>query len=352
MSRSLSALLLALLLLLPCAARGQDAPGKGAPQPGETFDLRPRWTAGERCEGEARLLLTLKMRLQLTGDPQHPLDRTSEQAQALLRRWQDEVVAVADERPIDVRRRYSEDYEGLREPGARAMERTQAPLHQRRVRLDLDEQRLPRARVVGEPAVEAEALAEERPGERYEAVLPREKVAVGHTWTIAGEAMREALGKGLGEDVQGQIVCTLRTTAEAALDEDTPAERLALIDLVVTAAGAKGKEPDAPRIETELKGTLRFSLARRKVVALELDGTARLHQVRREGEVTLDLDGKGPLELKKRYWFPERPRKGEKPPGAAPDPGPELEPPRGLPPRSDPPRDEGPLAPPRGAPPR
>lgn len=332
-ARGLLTLLLAALPLATAAA--QEPP----PPPPGPFDLRPRWSEGERCEGEARLLLKLKVRLKLEGDPQRPLDRTSEQAQALLRRWQDEVLKVEGDRPLETRRRYSEDYEGLREPGARVMERKPAPLHQRKLVLDRDEQQRPRARLVSEPPVEKAVLDEERQGERYEAVLPPEPVAVGASWTIEGQALREALGGGLGEKAEGLITCTLRAVAEEALDEETPKEWLALIDLAVKAAGTQGSEADAPRIETELTGTLRFSLARRKVVALELKGTAHVSQVRRDGAISLTVDGKGPLELTKRYWFPERPKKGDAPPE---DPG--MEPPPAREPGAPPP--EGPPTPP------
>lgn len=324
-SRATAPLTGLLLLLLLGAARAQE-PAPGAPPPQGPLDLRPRWSAGERCEGEARLLLTLKVRLKLEGDPQRPLDRTSEQAQGLLRRWQDEVVEVADERPVQTRRRYSEDYQGTREPGARKMEREDAPLHQRKLLLDRDEQQRPRARVIGEPAVAAELLAQERAGERYEAILPAEPVALGASWTVTDERVSEALGGGLGKGAQGKITCTLRAIDEEPLDKQTPAEPLALIDLVVTASGKQGEEEDAPQIETELSGTLRFSLARHKVVAVELAGTAHLTQVRRDGAITLTLDGKGPLELKKRYWFPERPKKGETSPADEDEGG--IEPPR------------------------
>lgn len=289
----------------------------------ERVDLTPRWTQGEKCEAEAKLLVTQKVRLLLTGPK--AMDHTSEQAFALLRRWQDEVAAVDTRgRPIEVRRRYSEDWKGEREPGEQELEREAAPLHQRRIVIDLDDAGERRVKPASDPPIERDALEDERFGERYEEVLPPEPKAIGESWTIEGEQLRAALGKGIGEEAEGQIVCTLKEIKEEALDEHTPAERYAIVTLQVTTTGSMrdggqvappaGQDDDAPRMETELTGALRFSLAKKKIVTVELLGTARLRQTRKEKdaqgkESVLELDGKGPFELKKRFWFPERPKK-------------------------------------------
>ena len=65
-----------LLALLAWTAQAQDPPKP------KRYDLRPRYTKGDRQEVEARLSLLLKLRLVLASEE---IDRTSEQEQVVHR---------------------------------------------------------------------------------------------------------------------------------------------------------------------------------------------------------------------------------------------------------------------------
>ncbi len=293
----------ALLLLLALPAAAQEAP---AP---ERHDLRPRYAEGERWEAEASLSLLLDLRLSV---PSVDLERTSQQEQRVRRRSQSRVRAARDGAPLEVERRYLEAIVGSRDPGAPRLSRELHPLHQRRLILDLDPRGRLRVRVPKDAPPLAESAAEDEVlTERYEAVLPAEPVAVGERWRIEGERLRRALGPGLGRDPTGAIECTLAAVREEALDEEAEPERYAVVALELAVAGRQGPEPDAPRLETRLRGELYFSLAHRKLAAVTLRGEARLHQTRREEGHVLELEGRGPVEIVKRAWFPERPKRGD-----------------------------------------
>lgn len=304
---------LALVLLVAGAAAAQEE---------ATYDLAPRYALGDKQEVEARMDLLLKIRLQL---PSARIDRTSEQEQVVVRRYRDELTKVQDGHVAEVERSFAEAWDGTRLPGAASVTRELSPLHQRRIVVGLDDQGRRRVRPKGEPPIPVEALEEELHTERYEAVLPREPVAVGARWRIEGDRLRQTLGKGLGGSPDGRILCHFVEVREVALDEGAPKERYAVIALDVDAAGAQGDEEDAPRFRATLTGEVLFSLERRKVAKVDLQGEGRLRQTRREGEAVLELDGKGPLTVQKRAWFPEKPRTPPRP-----------RPPEGLPP--EPPR--------------
>ncbi len=303
----------ALLALVAAAATGP-----GAAQ--ETLDLSPRYALGDRCEVEARMDLVLRVRLLA---PSARIDRTSEQEQVVARRYRDELTRVQDGHVAEVERSFAEAWDGLRLPGAPSLTRELSPLHQRRIVVGLDDEGERRVRPKGDPPIPAEVLDEELHTERWEAVLPAEPVAVGAAWTVEGDRLRRAFGKGLGPRPEGQIACRFAEVREVALDEGAAPERYAVIAVKVTAAGQQTDEDDAPRFSTTLSGEVLFSLQRRKVVKVDLEGEARLRQTRRDGETTVELDGKGPLSIRKRAWFPEKPRPSARPPapeGLPPEP--------------------------------
>lgn len=271
------------------------------------LDLRPHYTRGDRWEGEAELLLLLEVRVAV---PSADLNRTSWQEQRVLRRFRDELSEVEDGRVAEVHRHYLRDVLGARDPGEPTLRRSLGPLHQRRLVLRVDAEGRTRARTQeGSTSVSREAVADVVATERFEVVLPDAPVAVGERWEVDGRRVRRALGPGLGPSPTGTIACTLREVKLEALDDETPAERYALVDLVVEAGGRQSLAPDAPTLRAELRGTLRYSLRRRRVATVELTGTARLRQTRSEGDEVVELEGSGPMELRKRYWFPARPKK-------------------------------------------
>lgn len=208
----------------------------------------------------------------------------------------------------EVRRQFLAAWTGERDPGAATLSRTLDPIHQRTLRIWRDADGRRRVNPVGDPPLPAEDLDRELPTERYEAVLPEGPVAIGDTWEVSGERLQRALGPGLGENPEGSLAATLREVRNLALDEDTPAEDYAVLALEVSAAGTQGTEEDAPRLEVRMSGELLFSLARGQVAAVSLRGTARLRQTRREGDAVLEVNGEGPVEVKKRFWFPARPK--------------------------------------------
>lgn len=295
------------------------ATGPGAAQE-ETHDLSPRYALGDRCEVEARMELLLRIRLLA---PSARIDRTSEQEQVVARRYRDVLTKVQDGHVAEVERSFAEAWDGVRLPGAPSLARELSPLHQRRIVVGLDEEGRRRVRPKGDPPIPAAVLDEELHTERYEAVLPDRPVAVGTTWTIEGERLRRTFGKGLGPRPEGRIECRFAEVREVALDEGAPAERYAVIALKVQASGKQTDEDDAPRFSATLEGEVLFSLERRKIAKVELEGEARLRQTRRDGEVVVEVDGKGPLAIRKRAWFPEKPRAPAAPPrpeGLPPEP--------------------------------
>ena len=315
--------------LAPWPARAQEGGAAPPGGPGEAVDLRPRYAEGDRLEVEARMTLVLRLRLVAASVG---LDRTSEQEQVVLRRYRDRVGACAGERVDQVERRFLEAWDGLRLPGARELERTPSPLHQRRVLVVRDREGRRRARLPEEDrvAVPREVLDDEGFTERWEALLPREPVAPGARWAVDGEALRAALGSGLARaegEATASFVCLARGER---LEPGAAPGDYAVVDLRLDVAGPVGDEPDAPRMRAVLTGSLWFDLAARKLAKVHLEGEARLRQTRTEGEATVELDGKGPLVISKRLWFPERPPPpppGQPGSGARPvDPG--LPPPR------------------------
>lgn len=328
----------AALLAAPAAAQAPGSPAPGAIAQVGSTDLTARYTLGDRCEVDARMDLLLKIRL--VCEVAH-IDRTSEQAQVVVRRYRDELKEVKDGKVAEVERRFAEAWDGLREPGAQALEREQSPLHHRRILIGLDAEGRRRVRPAAEPPIPTEALEDELHTERWEAILPKDPVASGAGWKLEGEAMARALGKGLGAAPEGKITCRFAGVKEAALDEGGPVERLAVIEVTVDARGKQGEEEDAPTFSATLRGEVLFDLARRKVAKVDLTGEARLRQTRKDGDAVVEIDGRGPLTIAKRTWFPERPKKGDAPPEPREDEG--LGPPPGKP---DPGKGDG-LAPPR-----
>lgn len=304
-------ILAGLALCLAAAAAAQDA---------ATLDLSPRYAVGDRQETQARVDLLLKLRLRA---PTANIDRTSEQEQVIVRHHKDTLVRVADGKVAEVERQFVEAWDGERLPGAANLSRELSPLHQRRITVGLDAEGKRKVQPVGDPPILEEVLEDELHTERWESVLPKDPVAVGATWTIEGDRLRRALGKGLGASPEGKIACRFAEVREVALDEGAPPARYAVVVVDVDAAGQHGTEEDAPRMRTTLHGEVLFSLDARKVAKVDLEGEARLRQTRRDGEVVVDLDGRGPITIRKRTWFPERPR--GKP---APPPGLPGEPPR------------------------
>lgn len=313
---SWSAPLLCLLSLL--------GPASGQEPPAGTYDLAPRYGQGERLEVEARMDLLLRIRL-VAAVAQ--IDRTSEQEQVVVRRYRDEHTQLRDGHVAEVERTFLEAWDGVRLPGAANLTRDLSPLHQRKIVVGLDDDGKRKVRPRGDPPILAELLDDELHTERYEAVLPAEPVAVGATWTIEGDGLRRALGKGLGPRPEGRIACRFVEVREVALDEGAPAERYAVISLDVDAAGDQGTEEDAPRFRAVLAGEVLFALERHKIAKVDLEGEARLRQTRSDGGATVELDGKGPLSIHKRAWFPEKPRPPVRPteppglPGEPPRPG-------------------------------
>jgi hypothetical protein len=317
-TRTRRAALVLAALLVGAAARAQDP----APVASATYDLAPHYSLGDELEVEARMDLVLKVRL--VCEAAH-IDRTSEQEQVVARRYKDELTKVADGHVAEVERSFLEAWDGLRLPGAQTLSREPSPLHQRRIVVGLDErgERVVRAR--GEPAIDDDVLGEELHTERWEAVLPRDPVAPGAAWTLEGAPLRRALGKGLGAAPEGRIRCRFAEVREVALDEGAPKARYAVIAVDVDAAGRQGDEDDAPRFRAVLQGEVLFDLARRKVAKVDLTGEGRLRQTRKDGEAVVEVDGRGPLEIHKRAWFPERPpprAPGATPPAGLPPPGP------------------------------
>jgi len=246
--------------------------------------------------------------------PTARIDHTAEQSQAVVRRYRDELVAVRDGKVAEVERYFVQAWEGDRPPGARSMDRTLSPLHQRWVTVGLDDEgeRVVRPRP-GDPDLPGDLLAEQRHTERMEAVLPEDPVRVGDSWVVDGPRLKRALGEGLGDDLEGEIRCTLTEVRDEVLalegaegeepEEGAPEplpERFAIVHLEVETSGVRGEEDDAPRIRTELSGDVRFSLERQKIATVDLEGTLRLRQTRREDGAVMEIDGKGPIEIRKR----------------------------------------------------
>lgn len=326
------AALAALLLLLaplgaPAPARGQGAPG-GAPAAVSTLvDLRPRYTLDDKLEVDARMDLVLAVRVVCEAAK---VDHTGEQAQVIVRRYRDQLVAVKDGKVATVERRFLEAWDGSREPGASNLDREPSPLHQRKIVVGLDAEGKRRVRPADDPPIPESALEDELHTERWEAALPPEPVGPGATWKVEGAALERALGNGLGEAPEGSITCRFVEVRKVALDEGLPERPHAVISVVVDARGVQGDEADAPRFSTKLEGELLFDPEARKLARVSLHGEARLRQTRRDGDAVMEIDGKGPLTIEKRTWFPERPP-ARKPGASTEAPPPATEPP-GLPP--------------------
>ncbi|RMG13625.1 MAG: hypothetical protein D6731_11820 [Planctomycetota bacterium] len=287
------------LVLAPAGSAGAQEPGP------VRYDLRPRYRLGDRQETEARLALLLHLRLRLATQK---IDRTSEQETVVFRRTRDEVISVAEGHVEAVRRAFVSAWSGLREPGAPRLTRSFDPLHRTVVVVRVDDDGRPRARLERGEAPRS-ALRGELLTERYEAALPTRPVAVGEEWSVEGAAFRQVLGRSLGDDVEGALHCSLREVREEALSPAEESERYAVVALRCEARGRRGEGPEAAILSADLEGSLRFSLRRHKIATVSLRGTARLEQVRSEGEHTLELRGEGPLEIKKRTWFPRKPRR-------------------------------------------
>lgn len=298
-------LLLPLVLACSSAAWAQEGKAK-------TYDLRPHYTLGDRQEVEARLGYVLKVRLTL---PSAKIDQTSEFEQRLLRRYRDRLVKIKASKVAEVRRVFLDDWVGERDHGAHALKRRRSPLHHRRIIIGLDasgkrEVRVPK----GDPDLAASAAEHELHTERYEALLPRGRVAIGATWKVEGKAFQRAMGPKLGQ--KGGAVCVLKAVKTEALDARTPEDRYAVVQLTVRAgretSSKTEKREEATALSATLKGELRFSLKRRKIVTVKLRGTARLKKTITEAGKTMTLQGKGPIIIRKRAWFPRRPKQGKK----------------------------------------
>jgi hypothetical protein len=300
---ALASALLASLVLPTLAQEPAPSPTPPAPEApsGETYELRPLYKKGDRQEVEARVRLNLRIRLQV---PSAKIDRTSEQEQVIVRRYKDELLTVQDGKVAEVRREFLEDWEGTRLPGAQTLEREPTPLHHRTIVVGLDAEGKREVRPPEGVTVPKSILETELHTERYEAVLPQEPVAVGATWVVEGKRLERALSGLAGEDSEGKIECTFVEIREEAVDEETPADRFAIVKLALKATGKQGDDEEDPTLSTSMEGELRFSLARRKIVTVDLEGTARLEQVRKDGDVTATVDGRGPIEIHKRMWFP------------------------------------------------
>jgi hypothetical protein len=289
-------LALCLVALLPCAVQAQDE--------AKRYDLRPRYTKGDKQEVEARLSLLLKLRLVLASEG---IDRTSEQEQVVHRHYQDVLTKVESKKVAEVERKFLSAWEGIREPGAATLERSMSPMHQRTIVIGKDAKG--RRKVwARHGTIDRKAIQSELPTERYEAILPKTPVAVGETWEIKGKDFLRVLGRALGDAPQGSITCTLKEVREDVIQEGEDPEQIAIVDVSIQASATRGTAADAPRLVTQMKGGLRFSLKRHKIVTVDLRGEARLRQTRREGESVLELEGRGPVSIKKRAWFPSKPK--------------------------------------------
>lgn len=325
-----AAALAALLLLLPVGlapVRAQGAPAGDAAAVSTLVDLRPRYTLDEKLEVDARMDLVLAIRVVCEAAK---VDHTGEQTQVIVRRYKDQLVAVKDGKVATVERRFLEAWDGSREPGASALDREPSPLHQRKIVVGLDAEGRRRVRPADDPPIPESALEDELHTERWEAALPPEPVGPGATWKVEGAALKRALGNGLGEAPEGSISCRFVEVRKVALDEGLPGRPHAVIAVVADARGVQGDESDAPRFSTKLEGELFFDLQAKKLAKVSLHGVARLRQTRTDGDAVMEIDGKGPLTIEKRTWFPERPPARR--PGAATEPAPATEPPPGLPP--------------------
>lgn len=321
-------LVAALLLLLPVGlapAHGQGTPGDAAAV-STLVDLRPHYTLDDRLEVDARMDLVLAIRVVCEAAK---VDHTGEQTQVIVRRYKDQLVAVKDGKVATVERRFLEAWDGSREPGASTLDREPSPLHQRKIVVGLDAEGKRRVRPADDPPIPESALEDELHTERWEAALPPEPVGPGATWKVEGAALKRALGNGLGEAPEGSITCRFVEVRKVVLDEGLPERPYAVIKVVADARGVQGDEADAPRFSTKLEGELLFDLQARKLARVSLAGEARLRQTRRDGDAVMEIDGKGPLTIEKRTWFPERPPARR--PGAATEPPAGTEPP-GLPP--------------------
>lgn len=288
---------LALLLALVGVAQAQEDTKR--------YDLRPRYTLGDKQEVEARLSLLLKVRLVLASQG---IDRTSEQEQVIQRHYQDTLTKVVKDKIDQVERKFSSAWTGTRDPGSPSLSRELDAQHQRTIVIGRgqDGKRKVWAR---HGQIDKAAVAAEMPTERYDSALSTTPVTIGETWEVTGPDFQRAIGKGLGHSPKGKIVCTLKEITKASIQGKERPEPIAVIELTVDASARNGAEEDAPRMLINMKGRLRFSLKRHKIVTVELRGEARLRQTRREGDDVLELDGRGPISIKKRAWFPAKPRR-------------------------------------------
>jgi hypothetical protein len=288
------------LVLLSAAPLGQAQD--------EAFELRPRYTAGFEREVDARLTVLLRLRLTL---PSANIDRTSEQEQVARRHFREKVLEASKGALYKVRRRYVSMWEGERPPGASNLQRKLSPLSGKSLEVWWDTKRDKRrarlsntAHVVPSKLLDAEPLRE-----RWDLVLPKDGVVVGQRWKVKDKDLRRALGPKLAES--GSLECRLVAVREEAIDKRTPPERYAVVSLKVrTQVKEKGS---GAVFTTQLTGKLRLSLARRQIASIELRGTATLTSTRTEGDHVLTIHGTGPLELRKRVWFPSKPRRVRKP---------------------------------------
>lgn len=294
--RAKLALSVCLLALLASPAQAQDPP--------QRYDLRPRYTKGDKQEVEARLSLLLKLRLVLASEG---IDRSSEQEQVVHRHYQDELTKVENRKVAEVQRKFLSAWDGIREPGAPTLSRSMAPVHQRTIVIGKDDEGK-RKVWARHGSIDRAAIQGELPTERYESILPKAPVTVGETWEVKDDDFLRAIGRGLGDDPQGSIACTLKEIREDVIQEGALPERIALVTVTVQASATRGTGADAPKLVTQMKGGLRFSLKRHKIVTVDLRGEARLRQTRREGESVLELEGRGPVSIKKRAWFPAKPK--------------------------------------------
>jgi hypothetical protein len=271
----------------------------------EALDLRPRYTLGDKQETEGRVTVVLDVRMRVEAAN---LDSTSQMEQVTHRRFRDELTKVEGGKTAEVERTFVSAWSGLRDAGAPTLKRDTDSMHRRTIvirrtpdgkkKVSPKRGSLPAADIQGEPLTE-----------RYEAALPKEPQAVGASWTVEGKDFVRALGRGLGDKPQGSMRCTLREVAQELVMPKAGLEPVAIIDLEVNASATRGEAADAPQLSAELKGELRFSLKRKKVVAVHLRGQARMRQTRSEEDVVMLLEGQGPMEIRKRTWFPAKPKR-------------------------------------------